>query len=610
MATDINSIVCEKCNTMYRYDASKIPAGGRKVRCSTCGHIFLAMPRTAGAAQPSAPREANDEDESELQLEEDDNASKKPSAEPKKEEKKKRILLRQDGTRYAVADTATLQRWIVERRISREAELSMDGEVWDKISERMDLAPFFSIVERNRKSRGKGETQANIPIHPPQATSTPRKREGKESGPKSGTQAGASGREAGPAPSAPTPGPTTSGSLAFANKDTLKELTSTRPASVSSVTQNAAGSAHVGSGTASVSGATPSSREPASSPAPAAPISPAPVPPVAAKTGGASTQPASVPPVPALVVRDPGQASPAREAAPAPVRPPGLPVAAKVLYGLVAALLLATVIYVVLKPGPHTGTGGSEEPAGSPLTEPSPGVPPTETGGNGGVNGTANTGNAGNAETGKPEKVKPADKAAADKAAADKAAADKAAADKAAADKSTGEKPAATPKPAEAKTPVEANASKPAGSAETPQAAPKSSANVTALLKAGNNFLKSEKYGEAVASFRQAAELSPGDARVWNELGWALHHQSQVDYRQQDGLRNQSVDAFKKALELNRRLADAYYGLGVLYQEMGQRAEAARYFRLALDNNLKGRDSINEVRGFLTQLEAQGYTGN
>ena len=32
MATEINNIVCEKCNTMYRYDASRILEIGAKLR--------------------------------------------------------------------------------------------------------------------------------------------------------------------------------------------------------------------------------------------------------------------------------------------------------------------------------------------------------------------------------------------------------------------------------------------------------------------------------------------------------------------------------------------------------------------------------------------------
>lgn len=635
MATDINSIVCEKCNTRYRYDASKIPAGGRKMRCSTCGHIFLAMPRTIVAGNPVTPGEGGDDDESELQLEEEENASKKPAAEPKKDEKKKRILLRQDGTRYAVADTATLQRWIVERRISREAELSLDGEVWEKVSERMDLAPFFSIVERNRKGRGKGETQANIPIQPAQPNAS-RKREGRDGGVKSANAS----RESGPAPSAPTPGPTTSGSLAFANKDTLKELNASRAANnpngytaassstvATSPASPAAASSAAAGVTASASNVAASSTAAASPAASAkestqAASSAAPVPPVAAT----KTVTAAAPPVPAVTKRDPGQASPAREATPvAPAPPPGMPVGAKVLYALVAILLLVTIAYVMIKPHPQPGSGAGAEPAESPLAAPSPAIPPSETGGNGGAAGTAgnpSTGGTSASSSGTSGKTPATDKAgaekvaaekaaaekvAAEKVAAEKAAAEKVAAEKAAAEKGTAEKAGATPKPSESKS---ADTGKPGTPPGATEPAPKSSANVTALLKAGYNHLKNEKFAEAVASFREAAELSPGDARVWNELGWALHHQSQGDYRQQDSLRNQSVAAFQKALELNRRLADAYYGLGVLHQEMGQRADAARYFRLALDNNLKGKDSINEVRGFLSQLESQGYTGN
>jgi predicted Zn finger-like uncharacterized protein len=149
------NIVCENCNTVYRFDAAKIPPGGKKVRCSHCGHVFVARASAAVAdeivrrsEQAAAERVVGDG------LDESRNPQNgQDSAAQDARDQRKRLLLRQDNTRYAVNDLATLQRWIVERRISKDAEFSEDGEVWEKVGDRMDLLPFFSIVDRNRSRR-------------------------------------------------------------------------------------------------------------------------------------------------------------------------------------------------------------------------------------------------------------------------------------------------------------------------------------------------------------------------------------------------------------------------------------------------------------------------
>ena len=53
-----------------------------------------------------------------------------------------------DGQRYQVRDLATIQRWIVENRLSRDARLSSDGEWWDRIGDRPEFATFFQMLDR------------------------------------------------------------------------------------------------------------------------------------------------------------------------------------------------------------------------------------------------------------------------------------------------------------------------------------------------------------------------------------------------------------------------------------------------------------------------------
>jgi predicted Zn finger-like uncharacterized protein len=61
-------LTCPECATSYFVDEDRIPSGGRKVRCSSCGHRWNALPETASAAaeppaspEPVAPAEPTGE---------------------------------------------------------------------------------------------------------------------------------------------------------------------------------------------------------------------------------------------------------------------------------------------------------------------------------------------------------------------------------------------------------------------------------------------------------------------------------------------------------------------------------------------------------------------
>ena len=57
-------------------------------------------------------------------------------------------LLKQDGKVYHVRNTATIQRWIVERRVLREDLISTGGMRWEPVGGHPDLEIFFQMVER------------------------------------------------------------------------------------------------------------------------------------------------------------------------------------------------------------------------------------------------------------------------------------------------------------------------------------------------------------------------------------------------------------------------------------------------------------------------------
>ncbi|MBN1961699.1 MAG: zinc-ribbon domain-containing protein [Deltaproteobacteria bacterium] len=101
---------CEKCLTLYELETARVPPEGVAVKCGNCNHVFRAYP---------VPETIN----------------------------KSALRLRYpNGEITPVDDMATLQRWIVERRVSRNDELAIGNDNWQHLRDIDDLAPFFALV--------------------------------------------------------------------------------------------------------------------------------------------------------------------------------------------------------------------------------------------------------------------------------------------------------------------------------------------------------------------------------------------------------------------------------------------------------------------------------
>ncbi|MBK9367035.1 MAG: tetratricopeptide repeat protein [Deltaproteobacteria bacterium] len=57
-------------------------------------------------------------------------------------------LLRQEGRVYSVPDVATLQRWILERRVTAEDQVNLTGEGWQPVQSQPELEVFFRTLAR------------------------------------------------------------------------------------------------------------------------------------------------------------------------------------------------------------------------------------------------------------------------------------------------------------------------------------------------------------------------------------------------------------------------------------------------------------------------------
>ncbi|MBI2376544.1 MAG: zinc-ribbon domain-containing protein [Deltaproteobacteria bacterium] len=108
---------CEKCGTEYEFDEDRIGPNGVTVKCTACGHVFkvLRKQKSGGAASTAAGDW---------------------------------LVKKGDGQVVAFKQLTTLQKWIVEGRITRDDEISRNSETWKRLGNIGELEPFFAVFDK------------------------------------------------------------------------------------------------------------------------------------------------------------------------------------------------------------------------------------------------------------------------------------------------------------------------------------------------------------------------------------------------------------------------------------------------------------------------------
>src|SRR5215470_616625 len=137
---------CEKCHTEYELEESKVTEAGVTVKCTSCGNLFKI--KRKGAQPPPRP----------------------PELPPTTADSGGMWLIRSPGgENRRFRELTTLQQWIVERKVTREAEISRTGESWKKLGEITELASFFAIVDQAQAAARPGasaERRSTQPFAP------------------------------------------------------------------------------------------------------------------------------------------------------------------------------------------------------------------------------------------------------------------------------------------------------------------------------------------------------------------------------------------------------------------------------------------------------------
>jgi predicted Zn finger-like uncharacterized protein len=119
---------CDRCQTEYELDDASVTESGASVQCTTCGHTFV-VGRGKSVRMP-APVPPPDR-----------SVTPTPSTPTPSW-----MLATEEGKTHRFRDSQTLQKWVVERRVTRADRVCPPGGTWRRLGDVDELRPFFDVV--------------------------------------------------------------------------------------------------------------------------------------------------------------------------------------------------------------------------------------------------------------------------------------------------------------------------------------------------------------------------------------------------------------------------------------------------------------------------------
>jgi predicted Zn finger-like uncharacterized protein len=157
---------CEKCQTEYELDESRLKPGGVTVKCTNCGHMFKIRKRTptnvggvptattVGLGKPT-PGASGGMGRADSMF---DGSAAGPEEGPTTIERQWVIRL-ENGEQKTCRELATLQQWIVSNVVTRESLISRTGKTWKRLGDITELAQYFGIADEARTGRAEKSTK-------------------------------------------------------------------------------------------------------------------------------------------------------------------------------------------------------------------------------------------------------------------------------------------------------------------------------------------------------------------------------------------------------------------------------------------------------------------
>ena len=174
---------CEKCQTEYELDESRLKPGGVTVKCTNCGHMFKIRKRTItnvgtppiAPGAPPIPRDGNEITRRRANSSKqplggghpgapgamgksrgdslfEDDARQLADDAPTTVDRQWLIRL-ENGEQKSCRELATLQQWIISSVVTRESLISRTGKTWKRLGDIADLSQYFVIADEARANR-------------------------------------------------------------------------------------------------------------------------------------------------------------------------------------------------------------------------------------------------------------------------------------------------------------------------------------------------------------------------------------------------------------------------------------------------------------------------
>jgi predicted Zn finger-like uncharacterized protein len=148
---------CERCRAQYVFDDDQVTPAGLAVQCTNCGHLFRVKKKELVVTVAVKPEEIEGTPLPASAV------AHRPA--PDHREPVREWRLRQaSGGVFTFRELTTLQKWIIERKVGRDDEISVSGEQWKRLGDIGELSSFFQVVEA--AERGRAMTPAGIPAVP------------------------------------------------------------------------------------------------------------------------------------------------------------------------------------------------------------------------------------------------------------------------------------------------------------------------------------------------------------------------------------------------------------------------------------------------------------
>jgi predicted Zn finger-like uncharacterized protein len=136
---------CDRCQTEYELDDASVAGSGASVQCTTCGHTFVVAPERPAGTPPPLPGKGG--------------AAGNPTP--------SWMLTTEEGKTHRFRDSQTLQKWVVERRVTRSDRVCPPGGSWRRLGDVDELRPFFDVVAQADRAaaaaRGSRPTRPETP---------------------------------------------------------------------------------------------------------------------------------------------------------------------------------------------------------------------------------------------------------------------------------------------------------------------------------------------------------------------------------------------------------------------------------------------------------------